>query len=146
MLFIRRGVAATLADHCGGGQVPSSGAWTILLERVPRFSISHSITSPGTMKRGGSIAAPIPSGVPVRIIVPGTSLQKDTQCRLEPNTHNQPDTHNNPRTSEGKRREGKRRERKGHEEILCLTSSHRINQGVTRIRANFAMIFSRIYL
>ena len=41
------------------------------------------------MKRGGSIAAPIPSGVPVRIIVPGTSLQKDTQSQLEPNTHNQ---------------------------------------------------------
>ena len=32
------------------------------------------MTSPGTMKRGGSIAAPMPSGVPVMMTVPGSSV------------------------------------------------------------------------
>ena len=67
-LFARQGTGGT------GGRVPIHGSDSTGLVSLPIFSISIETLSPGLSQRGGFAAIPTPCGVPVRIVVPGSSV------------------------------------------------------------------------
>src|SRR5450755_5072748 len=87
---VRRGQAVLRArdagrDQCNGadcekgesaqpGEDRSDHRIATALRNTPMCSISTSMTSPSVRKTGGSIAKPTPSGVPVAMISPGSSV------------------------------------------------------------------------